>query len=222
MLKLIPDSYLSGMALRTPTPEELDALRDHFRKIRPTTERDFKLAALGAGVSAAAARHAWSRGWPGVSDSIEAQFARESALAAQQAELLKASSMVTSMKANAVILQIEMRRLVPAVKALTTSLVAHVADLESLPPDEALKALQRITKAHKDVAAITAKAVELDRLVAGEATTIVGHRSVEPDPPVDIEQAEAIHAALGRSIARHKKARTAPPQPTVSTDVGGN
>lgn len=211
-----------AMSRRIPTPEELNALRDHFRKMPPSTARDFKFARLIAGVSEEAATRAWSRGWPGV-EAIESQLARERAVAAQQAEVLKARSIVTTMKANAVVLQNEMRRVLPAVKALTSNLAANLADLEALKPDAAAKLLQRVAKVQKDVTSITAKSVELDRLIAGEATSIVGHRSIEPEAPVDIEQAEAVHAALGRSIARHKKARTAALPPVAeNSDVAGN
>jgi len=193
------------MAQRVPTPEQLDALRDFFRKQPPSTARDFKVAAYATGLTQATAMRAWSRGWPGVA-AVEEQLAKERAIAKQSGELLRAEAMVATMKTSAVILQNEMQRLRPAVRALTDNLVASVEDLGGLSPESALKALQRIAKVNKDVAAITGKAIELDRLIAGEATSIVGHRAVEPDAPVNIEVAKATHAALGRAIARNEKA----------------
>lgn len=193
------------MSRRPPTPDQLESLRDTFRKHPPITPRDFKAAAVRAGTTEAAARRAYGRGWFGV-EPIQAQLDGERARQQQSAEVLKAERLVDVLKTSAALLQAELRRVHPAVKALTDGLLTSLEDLGAMQPNEQIKALQRIAKFHKDVAAITSKSVELDRLLAGEATSIVGHKAVEPDAPVDLDRAKQTHQALGRAIARQEKA----------------
>lgn len=184
--------------------------------------RDFKAAGVRAGVSEAAARRAYNRGWPGI-DAIAGQLAKERALHAQSAEVLKAERMVGTLKTNAMSLQGEMRRLYPAVRALTDNLLGSLDHLGVLQPESAVKALQRITKVHKDVAAITAKSVELDRLLAGEATSIVGHKAITADEPLDLEAAQAELDGFARALRRAQSATgpaaTADAADTKDTDV---
>ncbi len=176
-----------------------------FRRSPPSTPRDFKTAGSLAGVTEAAARRAYSRGWPGI-EAIETQLARERHIAAQSAEVLKVERVVTSMKANVVTLQNEVRRLQPVIRALTDNLIGAEADLSVLHPEAAVKTLQRLAKVHKDVAAISAKTVELDRLIAGEATSIVGHKAIESEP-VDIEKAQALNERMNRALRRAQAAQ---------------
>ncbi len=193
------------MSRRPPTGEQLETLRAVFRRSPPSTPRDFKTAGSLAGVTEAAARRAYSRGWPGI-EAIETQLARERHIAAQSAEVLKVERVVTSMKANVVTLQNEVRRLQPVIRALTDNLIGAEADLSVLHPEAAVKTLQRLAKVHKDVAAISAKTVELDRLIAGEATSIVGHKAIESEP-VDIEKAQALNERMNRALRRAQAAQ---------------
>ncbi len=193
------------MPRRIPAPEQLEKLRDIFRRSPPSTPKDFRDAAIVVGVGESAARKAYTRGWAGI-ESIESQLARERAVQAQQADVLKVERLVTAMKTNAVLLQNELRKLHPAVQALAENLASHRDTIADLPPDAAAKLLQRLAKVHKDVAAVSAGAIELDRLVAGEATSIVQHVAAEPP---DLETMEKEVAATMRAIERERRKRSA-------------
>jgi hypothetical protein len=188
------------MSRRPPPPEALESLRDIFRRSPPTTPRDFKGAGSEAGVTEPAARRAWFRGWLGI-EPIERQLVRERAIAAQNAEVLKAERVVISLKTNAVLLQNEMRRLAPVVKALVGNLLGRLDDLGTLGAETAVRTLQRIAKVHRDVSSISVAAIELDRLVSGEATSIVGVKSMD-DGPADLVAVKAEIEAANRAVRR--------------------
>jgi len=188
------------MSRRPPTPDQLESLRETFRKQPPSTPRDFKAAGVRAGVTEAAARRAYTRGWPGI-ESIQAQLDAERARQQQSAEYLKAERMNEVFKTNAAILQGEMRRLFPAFKALTDNLLDSLQDIALMPTDRAVKTMLRVVKVYRDAAAVHAKSIEIDRLLAGEATSIVGHKQIEPEA-VDLEKAQAVSEQLARALRR--------------------
>jgi hypothetical protein len=205
------------MSRRIPDAAQLELLRDTFRKQPPSAPRDFKAAGVRAGVSEPAARRAYERGWPGI-ESIAKQLAREQEHARQSAEVLKAERMVGTLKTSAQLLQAELRRLQPAVKALTDGLLTSLEDLGAMLPNDQIKALQRVAKLHKDVAAITAKAVELDRLLAGEATSISIVKHVEGEP-VAAEELQAEIDAATRALRRMQPAAKSAAEPLATKDT---
>jgi len=194
------------MSRRTPSPEALEALRDAFRRSPPVIPRDFRTAAALAGVTESEARTSWSRGWVGV-ESIKVQLADERAIQTQSAALLKVEHIVAGASHNAMSLQAELIQLRPVVHALVTNLVASIGELADLDSAAAVAHLARIARVHKDVAAVSQRAVELRRLVDGEATSIIGVKKIEPEAPVDIEQARATADQLARAVQRAENAR---------------
>jgi hypothetical protein len=213
--------YPSGMSRKAPGPEALEALREHFRKLGPpSTPKDYKAAAVLAGVTQAVAMRAWERGWPGVIEPIEVQLARERAVAKQSADLLRVENIVNGVKTSAVLLLSELRRLHPVVHALVDNLANSHDEIEAMDAEDAVKVMQRLSKVHKDIAAVGAKAVELDRLLENQPTRIVGVRAVEPDAPVDLERARATNEALARAIARAEaSALTAASAPAAKQEL---
>jgi hypothetical protein len=109
------------------TADEMESLREHFRRSPPSTARDFRTAAAMAGVTESEARRAWSRGFVGV-EPIEQQLARERAIASQSVDVLRVEQVVRAAAANAQALQGEMLRLRPVVNALVESLAARADD----------------------------------------------------------------------------------------------
>jgi hypothetical protein len=117
----------------------------------------------------------------------------------QQVDVLKVERLVTVMKASAIVLTNELVRLRPAVHALTDGLLNSVEDLRAMPPDAAMKLLRSFAKVHRDVSAVACDAVELERLVAGEATSIVKHVD---SGPVDLVAVRAELEAAERALRR--------------------
>jgi len=194
------------MSRRVPTPEQLDSLRETFRKQPPSTPRDFKAAGVRAGVTEAAARRAYTRGWPGI-ESIQAQLDAERARQQQSAEYLKVENIHGTMKVVAVSLLSELRRGFAVVKALNDTLLDSLDDIALMPTDRAVKTQQRIFKTYKDGIAIAEKVIEQDRLLAGEATSIVGVKQLEPEQAIDLDK-------LKRAVEREERRRAqAAPQP---------
>jgi hypothetical protein len=146
------------------------------------------------------AKRAWSKGWVGQLP-LEVEMARAAALQAQSIELLRAENVVKALKTNAISLQNELARLRPAVRALGDGVLRDLDGLKQLPTEAAVKLLQRLSKINRDVSAVTYDAVELERLVAGEATSIVAHVAA---PDVDLAEAEREFEALGRALRRAK------------------
>lgn len=209
------------MSARTPTPEQLDALRDCFRRSPPSRPKDFREAAHVAGVSESAARTAWSRGFVGV-EPIEAQLARERGLQAQSAELVRVESVVRAAVANAATLQAEMLQLRPVVQKLRENLLLDVntAALQ-VGPEKTIALLDKLARTHGRVAAVSQRAVELHRLVNGEATSIVGVKRLEPDAPMDADATERL-IEIARRDAQRAKARQEKAQDTEKDRSDGD
>lgn len=211
------------MSRRPPTAEQLESLRETFRKLPPSTPRDFKAAGARAGVTEAAARRAYTRGWRGL-DPIEAQLAKERAHQQQSVEVLKAESIVRALEANAAHLQAEMLQLRPFVRRLRETLIVRLDELTDLDPASALAHLAKLAKVHKDVANVSHSAVELRRLIDGEATSIIGHKPMAAEP-VDLDAAQAVVDQLARAVRRaqgHGPQQTGATEGTTDGDISVN
>lgn len=196
------------MSRRLPTADQLAALRETFRASTPARPRDFRDAARGAGVTEATAHRAWSRGWPGV-PAFEVALAEERTLAAQLPSVLRVESVVAEVTAGAADLHAELRRLQPAVAAIVDTLVGRVelGEFAAKEPDAAMGQLARLARVHRDVLAVVRDAVELRRLVDGEATAIIGHKAMAPSEPIDLDKARAEVEATMRAIRRAEGAK---------------
>jgi hypothetical protein len=185
---------------RTPAPEQLTKLRDYYRARAPTTANDHKAASIIAGVTPAMATRAYTRGWPGI-ESIEAQLARERALAQQDPAVARAEQLAKASLVAAGGLYKSVLRLSTIAESLTNRLDALVVagDLSQLGADAALAHLKTIARITRDTTAITAKAVETHQLVAGQPTSIVAHVDMS-DVPVDLETAKAELEAARRAV----------------------
>jgi hypothetical protein len=197
----------STMSRRLPSTAQFTALREAFRANPPARPRDFRDAGRVADVTEATARRAWARGWPGI-PPVEVSLAEERAIAAQLPAVLRVETLVAEATAGAAGLHAELRRLQPAVAALVDVLVtrADLGDTASMAPAIATSELARLARVHRDVLAVVRDAVELRRLVDGEATSIIGIKPM-PLEVVDLDQARAEVDAVDRALRRHEQAR---------------
>lgn len=195
------------MSRRAPSPEQLAQLADHYRTQPPASAADFKRAARVASTSEATARRAWSRGWPNV-PAIEAQLADERAIAATSPEVMRAELVAERALRGAAELHAHVSKLREVAGALVERLVgaAELGDLAQLSPAACLAHLRSITKVERDVGAIIAGAVEVQRLTAGEATSIIAHVASEPDV-LDLDAARAEAEATLRAVKRAESKR---------------
>jgi hypothetical protein len=183
-----------------PDDTQLSQLRDYYRSRPPSTANDHKAAGIIAGCTKAMAMRAWSRGWPGI-EPINVQLAKERALQQQSLEVLRVENIVLVMKTNALSLQNALHKLRPAFHVIAESVARDLDELAALPIDVRLKMMQRIGKFARDVSAVNAQGVELERLVNNESTVTIGVKHMEQEP-VDFETARATHERLGRALRR--------------------
>ena len=97
-------------------------------------------------------------------------------------------------------------RLAGVAETLTNRLDALVVsgELSQLGSDAALSHLKAIARVTRDATMITAKSVEVHKLVAGEATSIVQHLPAPEAAPVDLDAAKAEVEATMRAIRREQ------------------
>lgn len=186
------------MTPKIPTADQLAILRARFTASRPSTIADYRAASKAAKCSEAAARRAWQRGFPGVA-ALEVEINEQLALAKVITPRITAAvDVADETVARAAVLGELAGRLEPIARKLVY--VLEAADVSKFNPIAALGTLRAIVGIVDRVGSLTADAIELRRLVGGEAGRIVQVQTTTE--PIDLAVAKAELAATLRAVER--------------------
>ncbi len=212
------------MTPKPVTPAELARLRAAFTSRRPSSPSDFAAVAADVGVTSGQARRAWLYGWAAAGIApLERELGSAAAAQRQLGVAVATAEMVADeCVRRAAELGEHVAGLVPVAKRLVAALV-DAPDLAQLAPSLALSALRQVTSVLGRAGNVAADAVELQRLVGGQAGRIVAVQHGASPDTIDIEAAARTLAGTQRALERAAKAR-APAAPDVvgSTEPTGD
>lgn len=115
--------------------------------------------------------------------------------------------LVRANRNGAMLLAVIGSNLLQSASAISRSLAedAESGRLRSLSPKEKVSIVKNIAQVAKSTAEVSARAVQMERLLMGEPTAILGHTSATPTADMTPEEAEQWFNLASRAFARKRR-----------------